>query len=128
MFELIEMIKIIGTKEARGMNEKGNFILIALGLMVALIFLLPVLMYVFEPIDIIVKIFLIFVIFSTVRGYLGNGVLTLLISGILIYFLVIKWWWVGATGWFALTLATFGIFSIITWGSKTVIDLTKPKM
>jgi hypothetical protein len=109
------------------MNEKGNFILIAFGLMILLIVLLPVLMYSFQPIDIIVKIFLIFVLFSTVRGYLGNGVLTLIISGILIYFLVIKWWWVGAMGWFALTLAGFGLFSMITWGSKTVLDLTKPK-
>jgi predicted membrane protein len=109
------------------MNEKGNFIIIAIVLMVGLIFLLPVLMYVFPPIDIIIKIILIFVIFSTVRGYLGNGALTLIISGILIYLLVIKWWWIGATGWFAITLASFGLLSIITWGSKTVIDLTKPK-
>jgi hypothetical protein len=113
--------------DALNLNEKGNFIFIALGLMVALIFLLPVLMYVFPPIDIIVKVLLIFVLFSTVRGYLGNGVLTYIVTGILIYILVIKWWWIGATGWFALTLAGFGIFSIITWGSKTVIDLTKPK-
>ncbi|MFA5126007.1 MAG: hypothetical protein WC462_03320 [archaeon] len=109
------------------MNEKGNFILIAIVLMVVLVFMLPALMYIFPPIDIIVKIMLIFVIFSTVKGYLGNGVLTLIISGILIYFLVIKWWWIGATGWFAITLATFGIFSILTWGSKTVMDLTKPR-
>ena len=109
------------------MNQKGNFILIAIGIMIGIIILLPISMYLFQPIDIIVKIMLIFVIFSTVKGYLGNGVLTLIISGILIYFLVIKWWWVGATGFFAITLASFGLFSIITWGSKTVMDLTKPR-
>jgi hypothetical protein len=109
------------------MNEKGNFILIALGLMVLLVLLLPILMYLFPPIDIIVKLFLIFIIYRTVQGYLGNGALTLIIAGILIYFLVIKWWWVGATGWFGITLFEFGIFSIITWGSKTALDLFKPK-
>jgi hypothetical protein len=109
------------------LDEKGNFILIAIGLMLALVFLLPVLMYFIPAIDIIVKVILVFVIYRTVQGYLGNGVLTLVISGILIYFLVIKWWWIGATGWFAITLATFGIFSTVTWGSKTVMDVFKPK-
>ena len=109
------------------MNERGNFIFIALGLMVGLVILLPILMWVFPQVDILVKIMLVFVIFNTVRGYLGNGALTLIISGILIYFLVIKWWFIGAAGWFAITLATFGIFSIVTWGSKTVIDLTRPR-
>jgi len=109
------------------MNEKGNFILIALGLMIAVIVLVPILMIIFPPIDIIIKIILVFVIYRTVQGYLGNGVLTLIISCILIYFLVLKWWWVGATGWFAITLFGMGIFSIITWGSKTALDLFKPK-
>jgi len=109
------------------MNEKGNFILIAFALMIAVVLLLPILMVVFPPIDIIVRIMLVFVIFTTVRGFLGNGVLTIIISGILIYLLVIKWWWIGATGWFAITLATFGLFGIVTWGSKTVLDLTKKR-
>ena len=108
-------------------NQKGNFILIALGLMLLLVIALPVLMYLYEPLGLIVKIFLIFVIFRTVQGYLGNGTITLIISGVLIYFLVFKWWWIGASGWLAITLFGLGVFSIITWGSKTIIDLTKPK-
>ncbi|VVB75546.1 Uncharacterised protein [uncultured archaeon] len=108
-------------------NEKGNFIFIALALMIGVVILLPVLMVAFEPLNIIVRIMLVFVIFTTVRGFLGNGVLTIVISGILIYFLVIKWWWIGASGWFAITLATFGVFGIVTWGSKTVLDLTRKK-
>ncbi len=108
-------------------NEKGNFIFIALALMIGLVIILPVLMVAFPPLNIIVRIMLVFVIFTTVRGFLGNGVLTIIISGILIYMLVIKWWWIGATGWFAITLATFGLFGIVTWGSKTVLDLTKKR-
>ena len=117
----------MGAKELMFMNQRGNFILIAMAVMIAVVLLLPISMYLFQPIDIIVKIMLIFVIFTTVKGYLGNGVLTLIISGILIYFLVIKWWWVGATGFFAITLGTMGLFGIMTWGSKTVMDLTKKK-
>ncbi len=107
------------------MNSKGNFLFIIIGLMVGSVVLLPVLMYVFPPIDIIVKIILVFSIFMMVRGFLGNGVLTLIVSGILIYFLVIKWWWIGAGGWMAITLASLGIFSIIMWGSQTLMMFTK---
>jgi hypothetical protein len=125
MMETISML--IDSLRYASINEKGNFILIALALMVAVVLLLPILMVVFPPIDIIVRIMLVFVIFTTVRGFLGNGVLTIVISGILIYLLVVKWWWIGATGWFAITLATFGMFGIVTWGSKTVLDLTKKR-
>lgn len=109
------------------MNEKGNFLIIILLLLIGSVVLLPVLMAVFPPIDIIVRIFLVFSIFMTVRGFLGNGVLTIIISGVLIYFLVIKWWWIGASGWMAITLATMGIFGVIVWGSQTVMSIAKPR-
>lgn len=107
------------------MNARGNFLIIILLLLVGSVVLLPILMAVFPPIDIIVRIILVFSIFMLVRGYLGNGVLTILVSGILIYFLVIKWWWIGAGGWMAITLASLGIFGVIMWGSQTVMMFTK---
>ena len=103
------------------MGQKGNLIFIALGLMVAVVVLLPILMYAFPAIDIIVKIFLVFMIFQSVRGFLGNGTITLIISGILIYFLVIKWWWVGASVSFAIMLMAFGVFGVIVWGLGTTL-------
>lgn len=109
------------------MNAKGNFLIIALLIMVGMIVILPVVMAVFPPVDIIVRIILVFSIFMMVRGYLGNGVLTIIISGILIYFLVIKWWWVGATGWMAIMLVSIGLFSVILWGSQAVMMFTKPR-
>ncbi|MEK6958516.1 MAG: hypothetical protein AABW59_00560 [archaeon] len=103
------------------MNEKGNLLVIILFVMVGLIFLLPVLMYVFPPLDIIVRIILVFSIFMTVRGYMGNGILTIIISAILIYFLVFKWWWIGASGFFAMTLLSLGFFGIVVWGTSKII-------
>lgn len=124
----MEMISLLWDAiKYSSINEKGNFIFIALALMIGVVLILPILMVAFPPLDIIIRIMLVFVIFTTVRGFLGNGVLTIVISGILIYFLVVKWWWIGATGWFAITLATFGLFGIVTWGSKTVLDLTKKR-
>lgn len=110
------------------MNEKGNMLIVIVFLLIGIVVLLPLLMAVFPPLDIIVRIILVFSIFMTVRNFLGNGVLTIIISGILIYFLVIKWWWIGASGWMAITLASLGVFGVVVWGSQTVMSLVKPKM
>lgn len=106
------------------MNNKGNLLIIIVLAMLAAIFILPVLMHFFLPLNIIVRIILIFVIITSVRQFLGNSVISLLISGILIYFLVLKWWWVSASGWVFITLLGIGFFSIIVWGLGTTM---KPK-
>lgn len=90
-------------------------------LMLLLIIVLPVGMVLFQPLDILVRIILVFVIFTTVRGYLGPGIISIIISGILIYYLVFKWWWVGAIGWWGITLLGMGVFGVIVWGSSKVI-------
>jgi hypothetical protein len=103
------------------MNEKGNLlILIVLGIMASVV-IVPVAMKLFWPVDIIVRIMLVFVIITTVRGYLGNSVMTLLVSGLLIYFLVIKWWYIAASSWIFLTLLSFGFFGVIVWGIGTTM-------
>jgi len=101
------------------MGIKGNLLLLILLGIIASVVLLPVIMYLYKPADIIIRIILVFLIINMVRGYLGNGVLTLIIAGVLIYFLVIKWWWVGASGAFAIMLVGFGFFSVIVWGIGT---------
>jgi len=103
------------------MNEKGGLILFILLAMGALLILLPLSMSIFQPIDILVRIILLFVIFTTVRGYLGPGVISIIVSGILIYFLVFKWWWIGAIGWWGLTLMSLGFIGVIVWGSSKII-------
>ncbi|MDD4251325.1 MAG: hypothetical protein PHX27_04005 [Candidatus ainarchaeum sp.] len=106
------------------MNENGGALMtigVAISLIIAVSISLPILMKVFPPLDIIVKIILIFVIITMVRGYLGSSVLTLIISGILIYFLILKWWWVTSSIWFFTTLLTFGILSLFVWGTSKII-------
>lgn len=107
------------------LNRRGHFVLIFLFLLVGSVVILPILMYMFEPIDIIVKIILVFSLFMTVRGFLGNGVLTIIVSGILIYFLVIKWWWIGAAGWMAITLASLGVFAVLIFTSQAAMSLLR---
>jgi hypothetical protein len=106
------------------MNQQGNVIMIlgvAIFLIIGASISLPVLMKFFPAVDLIVKIMLIFVIIMTVRGYLGSSVLTLIISGILIYFLVLKWWWVASGIWFFTILMSFGLISVFVWGTSKII-------
>ena len=117
-----EKMKILNiTKPIDGMNNSGHLLIIILIAIFAVIFLLPILMYVSPIINIIIRIILVFLIITTVRGYLGSGVITLLISGVLIYYLVIKWWVVGATVSFAIMLMAFGVFGVIVWGLGTTL-------
>lgn len=106
------------------MNNKGNFLLIigvALGFILLASISLPVIMKIFPAADIIVRIMLIFVIFTMVRGYLGNGTMSLIISGILIYLLVFKWWWLSSSVWFFTILMSFGLVSVFVWGTSKII-------
>lgn len=107
--------------EKGSMNERGHIVIIILLIMGVIIILLPLSMTIFQPIDILVRIILVFVIFTTVRGYLGPGVISIIVSGILIYFLVFKWWWIGALGWWGLTLLSLGFFGLVVWGSSKII-------
>ena len=103
------------------MNNNGNLLLIILIAMIAMVFLLPALMYLSPVINIIIRIILVFLVITTVRGYLGSGIITLIVSGVLIYFLVIKWWWVGASVSFAIMLMAFGVFGVVVWGLGTTL-------
>ncbi len=77
----------------------------------------PIVMMLFPAADIIIRVILVLLIFSTVRGYLGGGILSLIISGVLIYFLVIKWAYFTASMYvFFYFIMTFAITSVVIWG------------
>ena len=106
------------------MNENGNAIMIigfAIGSIILASVALPVVMKLVPAADLIVKIMLVLVIITTVRQYMGNGVITLIISGILIYFLVLKWAWIASSVWFFTILMSFGLASVFVWGTSKII-------
>jgi len=104
---------------AMSLNEEGMlqiFLLIVVAL-IAVIALPAIVMVVFPIADLIIRIILVFVIFTTVRGYLGSGVPTIVITGVLVYFLVIKWAHFTAMAYIALfIMLSLQIFSIIIFG------------
>jgi len=76
----------------------------------------------FFPIaDLLMRILLTFTIFTTVRQHLGDGAITLVISGALIYLLVIKWGYLTASLYFFFyVLMLFNFLSVIIWGSSVM--------
>jgi len=101
------------------MNNRGMlpvFALIVIAL-VAVIALPAVIMVLIPEADLIIRIILVFLIFMTVRGYLGSGIPTIIITGVLVYFLVIKWPYFTAMAYVALFfLLGLQVFSIIIFG------------
>ena len=83
---------------------------------VVLLLIPPIVMKLFPVADIIIRIVLVLLIFTTVRGYLGGGILSLVISGVLIYFLVIKWAYFTASAYVLYFLLGLSFMSVIIWG------------
>jgi hypothetical protein len=103
-------------------NQRGHIILFILIGMLALILLLPTVMAIFQPADFIIRIILAFLLFTTVRQYLGNNAISLIVTGILIYLLVIKHAYISASVTFLLlVLLSFGAFSVVIWGIGTAL-------
>ena len=98
------------------MNQKGNIIIFLLIAFAVVLLLPPLLITVFPPAKYLFALIMIFVIYSTVRGYLGDGILTLLISGILVYFLVFKYLLITSSLWVFQILLAVGFGSVIMWG------------
>ncbi len=103
------------------MNEKGHIIVfIILGFLI--IALLPVLITsVFWPAKILMQIIMIFVIYTTIRGFIGQGNLSLIISAILIYLMVFKWFEIFLSLYILQLLLGLGFTSAIIWGIGTTM-------
>lgn len=101
------------------MNQSGN-ILVTIGLILAafvgIALLPPLIMKMFPLADLLFRIVMVFLIFSIVRGYLGEGIMTWVISGVLIYFLVIKYAYFTASVYVLQILLGVGFASVIIFG------------
>ncbi len=72
------------------MNSRGFLIIFIIVAFVVLAMLPPIIMKLFPPADLLMRLILTVMIFATVRGHLGSNALTIIISAVLIYLLVIK--------------------------------------
>lgn len=107
-------------KNTKAVNQKGNILIVMLIGFVVILLLPPIILNIFPAASILFQIIMVFVIYAMVRGYLGDGVLTLAISGILIYFLVFKYRDITASLWVFQMLLGFGFITSLIWGSATL--------
>jgi hypothetical protein len=84
----------------------------------------PIILAVFPPAKILFQILMIFIIYSIVRGYLGGGPLTLIISAVLIYLMVFKYTYIFASLYIFQTLLGVQFMSVTIWSLGT---LFRPK-
>ncbi len=101
------------------MNDKGNVILLVLIGFLALLIIPAFVTYAFWPAKIVMQVILIFAIYAAVRGYLGDGPLTLVISAVLIYLLAFKWFYITSSLYIFTFLMSLGFTSVIVWGIGT---------
>ena len=101
------------------MNQKGNILVIILVVFAILAILPIVLSSVFWQVKIVSQIIFIFVIFATVRGFMGSGMPTILISVILIYFLAFKYFEIALSLYVFQMLLGLQFISVIIWGIGT---------
>lgn len=100
------------------MNQKGGLIMIILALFV-IVGLLPwILMSIVPQAKILIQLILVFAIYTAVRGYLGSGTLTLVISGVLIYILVIKYAAFSSAAYMYMVVVQVGVSSMLIWGTN----------
>ena len=104
------------------MNQRGNPLLIFALILAALVLIVPAIMYVVPEAFLIMQIVLIFAIWNAVRGFIGDGYLTLLITGVLVWFLVIKHPILSAT--FYMVFFIFlglNIFGTVMWTAQSFL-------
>jgi len=104
------------------MDESGNVVLLILGGLLLVLILPPLILYLFPPAALVFQLISLFVIYSTVRGYLGPGMLTLIISAILIYFLVFKYFYIYTSLFVFQLLLGVSFLSVIVWGIGTRLN------
>ncbi len=99
------------------MNERGALFVFIIAAFLVLLVIPPLVMYVFPAANLLMRLFLALMIFMTVRGFLGNSPLTIIISALLIYLLVIRHAYFTASLFvFFYVLLAFQFLSVIIWG------------
>ncbi len=101
------------------MDSKGSVILYILIAIPLVLILPPLLMELIPEAKILFQIISIFMIYMLVRGYMGDGPLTIIISAMLIYFLVFKWFFFFSVAFMFQLLLSIQVFSVIIWGIGT---------
>ena len=108
------------------MNQKGNILLIIFAAFLILMLIPILLSTAFWQVKLLMQIILIFVIYGTVRGFMGQGHLPIVVSAVLIYFLVFKYFEVTLSLYIFQTLLGLQFLSVVVWGIGTRLKPPHP--
>lgn len=105
-------------KSGLQLNQKGNLLLYYIILMFGMIILALVILALFPEAQFVMGVILAFSIYMNVRGSIGDGMPTIVITAILVYFLVFKYFFL-SSGFYIITMvvAYTGV-SLFTWGAR----------
>ncbi len=101
------------------MNQHGNIILFLFLGIAAILVLPPIVLYMFPAAKYLFQLIMVFTVYAMVRGYIGEGMITLLITGVLVYFLVFKYPLVTSSVWVFQLLLGVGFTSVVMWGIRS---------
>jgi hypothetical protein len=100
------------------MNQKGNLLLYYLLILVVLFVVAMIVLWLVPEAKIVMSIILAFSIYMNVRGSIGDGIPTLIITAILVYFLVFKYFYL-SSGFFIITMViAYAGAGLITWFAR----------
>lgn len=100
------------------MNQRGNLFLYYILIALALVATSMLILWIFPQAQIIMGIILSFAIYMNVRGSIGEGMPTILITAILIYFLVFKYFLVSSGLFIFTTIIAYSGASLISWMAR----------
>lgn len=108
------------------MNQKGFNIVIALLIVFAVALILPpLLLYLFPQAMFLFQIIGVFLVYSTIRTYLGPGPLTLILSAIFIYFLVFKYPHIFSSVWAISILMMMNFTGVLFWSTSAALRMNQ---
>ncbi|MCX8190454.1 MAG: hypothetical protein N3F05_04485 [Candidatus Diapherotrites archaeon] len=100
------------------MSQRGIHLMVLIFVALFVLLLLPpIIMAIFKPADLLIRILLTIMIFATVRNMLGSNALTIVISSVLVYILVIKYAPITASLYiFFFVLLAYNFIAAVMWG------------
>ncbi|MBU0636530.1 hypothetical protein KKE06_05895 [Candidatus Micrarchaeota archaeon] len=100
------------------LNQRGNLLLYYLIVLLGLIFISMIILFLVPEARIVMALILAFSIYMNVRGSIGDGMPTLIITAILVYFLVFKYFFL-SSGLFIISMViAYSGASLISWGAR----------
>ncbi len=116
------------------MNKKAfiNFfgmslVLKILVVMAIALLILPIMMRFFPVVRYVMIIIIVFFIYDIVSKAFGNNILTYLFTGVLLYFLIVRYLYFTTVAVIFYFMLSIGVMSVFVWGTKSVFGGKKKK-